>query len=347
MSPLLRSLFFLSPLLLLDGLFFAVPLQAEGPLPLPKPHTNSSALARLQAGFSNSGTMSGSTMSGSGVTHPQTAPGGTQVRTADRNEQHRNEQPGQLTPPRLIRQTSFASSPISPEAELSRESFYRGQPPHDDEYEYEYGYEEEEEVSFNATLDRQLFSRKFADEEAAEEDDADGGGWKNKLAKPALTPLLSIGGSLFIVLAAFFLLAILLRKVSPQGSRPLPKEAFECLGRYFLTQKHQVQVLRMGNRIVLVSVMPDGVSTLAEINDPDEAVAFLGLCRRLDNNSATEMFRKTVASMSGEELGKPPHRPAALSRHREERHREERGQLDLYSDPDESLASILARGRRR
>jgi hypothetical protein len=113
------------------------------------------------------------------------------------------------------------------------------------------------------------------------------------------------------------------------------------LGRYFLTQKHQLQVLRLGNRIVLVSVMPDKVSTLVEITDPDEAVAFLGLCRRLDKNSATEMFRKTIANMSEDELSRPYDRPVVTSR----RKGQTAASLDLYSDPDESLASLLARGR--
>jgi len=108
-----------------------------------------------------------------------------------------------------------------------------------------------------------------------------------------------------------------------------------------LTQKHQLQLLRLGNRIVLVSVMPDGVSTLAEITDPDEAVALLGLCRRLDTHSATEMFRKTIASMSEDELSRPHERPVAASR----RKGQPAASLDLYSDPDESLAAILARGK--
>jgi flagellar biogenesis protein FliO len=206
------------------------------------------------------------------------------------------------------------------------------------------GYDnEEDELSdiHHELLDKSLsFKGKQKGETGDEEDESAIGGWKNKLSAQ-LTPLFSMGGSLFIVLAAFFLLAIVLRKVSPQANRPLPKEAFECLGRYSLTQKHHVQILRMGSRIVLVSVMPDGVSTLAEITDPDEAVSFLGLCRRLDNNSATEMFRKTIANMSEDELSRPHERPVVTAR----RKGQSGGSLDLHSDPDESLAAILARGR--
>jgi flagellar biogenesis protein FliO len=202
-----------------------------------------------------------------------------------------------------------------------------------------FGYFEEGEMYdlHHTMLDRPLGGRlpEFGGEELQS------GGWRDKLAQPNLGPIISVGSTLLIVIAAFFILALFLRKVSPQSSRALPKEAFECLGRYYLTQKHQLQLLRMGNRIILVSVMPDGVSTLAEITDPDEAVSLLGLCRRLDTNSATEMFRKTVAGISEEELSRPYGRSVAAT----QRGRQPAASLDLYSEPEESLAAILARGR--
>ena len=324
MTALLRSLL----LLFLGGaLWIANLLHAEVPTLPPRPSTNNPQLVRLQAGFSNSG-----------ITHPQNTPASTSIQTAQHDERFLER----LPPPGPVRQTSFATHPLPAATALTEESYYERIPmgaDYGDEHEYE------DEVAYNATLDKPLFSKKPSREtgiDFEEEEESNTGGWTNKLIKPNLTPLFSIGGSLLIVIAAFFLLAILLRKVSPQSSRALPKEAFECLGRYFLTQKHQLQVLRLGNRIVLVSVMPDGVSTLAEITDPDETVAFLGLCRRLDTNSVTDVFRKTVASMSAEELNRSHDRPVITSRHTGQRN-----QLDLYSDPDESLASILARGRQR
>ena len=234
---------------------------------------------------------------------------------------------------------------------MSRESFreespenpYGENPYNANPYGDEYGMYESADPR-HRMLNSPLFSKKSAEDEDMEGKDekTETGGWKNKLARPDFTPVVSVGGTLLIVIAAFFILVIFLRKVSPQSSRPLPKEAFECLGRYLLTQKHQLQLLRLGNRIVLVSIMPDGVSTLVEITDPDEAVALLGLCRRLDSNSATEMFRKTVSRMSEEELSRPhTARPVGTSR----RQGQPAASLDLYSDPDESLAAILARGR--
>ena len=327
MSTSLRSLLFL----LSSSLFFATAsLCAEGPPPLPRANVNAGALKGLSALVSGTGDAKQQIeIAEAGVQTPKS--------TQPIQMEYQETQTPKLPLPKPISQASFTTIPIpqplqeSVHEELPLESFY----------------EPEEEFTDipHEMLDKPLFSKRAAkDDLTAGEDDGKPsaiGGWKNKLVKPELTPIVSVGGSLFIVIASFFLLAALLRKVSPKGNRPLPKEAFECLGRYFLTQKHQVQVLRMGSRIVLVSVMPDGVSTLAEITDPDEAVSFLGLCRRLDSNSATEVFRKSVASMSEEELSRPRERHAATRRKTAPV-----SSLNLYSDPDESLATMLARGTR-
>ena len=321
MSLLLRSLSFL----FLSILFLPVDsLCAQAPLPVPQLPRSNADKAKLEG--------MRTIFSGSRVTNPQI--------TAAEASGQATLIPDRLPPPSQLRQVNQASATFSAHPmsapTLSDESLY-------DEPLEEPNYEEEYQDAYHEMLDKPISSKKrtTASVDFAEDKESTVGGWTKKLAKPELTPFVSVAGSLLIVIAAFLLLAILLRKVSPQGNRPLPKEAFECLGRYFLTQKHQLQVLRMGNRIVLVSVMPDGVSTLAEITDPDEAVSFLGLCRRLDTNSATEMFRRTVAGMSEEELSRPRSRPV-VTRHKAA----PAASFDMYSDPDESLAAILARGRR-
>ena len=322
MPSLLRSL----PFLFLVGMFVVVhSLHAEGPPPLPRPNVDNPELNSL-----------GNIMSSQRVMNPQVAATGSSVRTANHDE----EFSGELSPPNLHRQASFhpTLSAFSDAEHRERQSEKQAEHVYDEESERR---AQEAVEAFNPLLDgANSFNRGSRDSRDGYEDDGENAsGWTNPLGKPSLTPLFSIVASLCIVLGAFFILALLLRKVSPQGNLPLPKDAFECLGRYFLTQKHQLQVLRLGNRIVLVSVMPDGISTLAEITDPNETAAFLGLCRRLDTAATTDVFRRAVASMSEEESTRPHNRPVVAG---------QRGQLDLYSDPDESLASILAaRGRGR
>ncbi len=168
---------------------------------------------------------------------------------------------------------------------------------------------------------------------------------KGKLTKPIMggaAPLFSVFVSLAIVLAAFFLLVLLLRKASPKGSRQLPQELCENLGRIPLTPKQNLHLLRLGNRLILVSVSLDGVQPITEITDPDEVVMLLGLCRRQDPHSSTQLFKKVLSDVSTEQAdaiyGTPAAKPRTKSKPKSA------STLDLYSEPDESLASLLASG---
>lgn len=167
---------------------------------------------------------------------------------------------------------------------------------------------------------------------------------KGKMERPkfsgSIAPLVSVFGSLLVVLSAFLILVLLFKKVSPKGNRVLPKEAFEDLGRTFLTQKLQLHLLRLGNRLILVSVTPDGVSPITEVTDPDEVVPLLGMCRKLDTNSSSALFRKTLSNFAGEDaqsgyFGVDSDAKTPVK---------SKSSVDLYSDPDESLAVLLASG---
>jgi flagellar biogenesis protein FliO len=181
-------------------------------------------------------------------------------------------------------------------------------------------------------------------------------GLPNESKRPKLTgsiaPFVSVAGSLLIVLSVFFVLVYLMKKVSPAGSRQLPKEVFENLGRTQLTQKIQLNLLRLGNRLILVSITADGVQALTEVTDTDEVVPLLGMCRQLDKNSSTEVFRKTLAKFSTDESertesgewraegGKKSKQQSTPLTSRSSKP----ALVDLYSDPDASLAEILVKG---
>ena len=323
MFPLLRFLLFLSlggMLFVVNSLFAQEPLRPPPTLsragsdslpPLPRQNTDTTQLKAVGAAFSNSR-----------VGNQQISFEGVPPRTASQDVQH---------PERLSQSNSVSYASFSNQSTAFTTATQSSTLAEEPEVEHEY----------SGILDKSLYSEKIEEENGETTDEEKTrDGWTNKLAKPELTPVFSVAGSLLIVVAAFFLLALLFRKVAPQGSRPLPREAFECLGRHFLSQKQQLQVLRLGNRIVLVSVMAEGITTLAEISDPDEVVSFLGHFRRLDSNSATEIFRKTVANISDDELSQPHQRPVVVTRRQQPA-----ASFDVYSDPDESLAAILARGK--
>ena len=91
--------------------------------------------------------------------------------------------------------------------------------------------------------------------------------------------MITVGGSLAIVLGLFFIVAWAMRKTAPRGRWLLPKEVFEILGRAPLGARQQVQLLRCGNKLLLVSITPNGAETLTEVTDPLEVDRIAGICQ--------------------------------------------------------------------
>jgi flagellar biogenesis protein FliO len=76
--------------------------------------------------------------------------------------------------------------------------------------------------------------------------------------------------------------------------RGLPVEAFELLGRRLIEQKIAVHLIRCGNRVLVVSVSPEGARTLSEITDPEEVLRLTDACH---NQAAAPRF--SVPSFKG------------------------------------------------
>ncbi|MCL2305114.1 MAG: flagellar biosynthetic protein FliO [Planctomycetaceae bacterium] len=116
-----------------------------------------------------------------------------------------------------------------------------------------------------------------------------------------LMPVLSVLGSLCLVLGAFFLFVLFLKKVGPKNGGNLPREALENVGRYPLNPKLQLNLIRLGNRLILVAVTPDGgVETISEIESPDEVAQILAQCRKLDPNGSQAQFKSVLDEFAQE-----------------------------------------------
>jgi flagellar biogenesis protein FliO len=118
------------------------------------------------------------------------------------------------------------------------------------------------------------------------------------LPRPALpdvgNTLAPVLGALGLVLGIFFVFVWGARRVAPAGLGPLPKEAVEPLGSVVLVGRQQLQLLRLGGRLLLVSLAPGSVQPVAEICDPAEVEHLLALCRRQRPESATAAFRQMI-----------------------------------------------------
>jgi flagellar biogenesis protein FliO len=139
---------------------------------------------------------------------------------------------------------------------------------------------------------------------------------------PSLT---TVASSLGIVVGIFLLIAWAMRRTSPQSHARLPGEAFEILGRAPLSGRQQVQLLRCGNKLLLVSVTSAGTETLTEITDPAEVDRMAGLCRQGHPQSSTAAFLQIFEQLA-------PKRPARAAAQTE---------YDPYAAPGIDVAESL------
>lgn len=101
---------------------------------------------------------------------------------------------------------------------------------------------------------------------------------------------------LAIVIGLILSFAYAFRKHIPLATKVLPADIVEVLGRRYIDQRNCVQLIRCGNRILIVAHSPThGLQTLGEINDPVEVDTLAGRCKQSDTASTTSRFEELVA----------------------------------------------------
>lgn len=120
------------------------------------------------------------------------------------------------------------------------------------------------------------------------------------LAPSASGAISTVVGSLAIVLGLFVVLAWCSRRLTPAGTAQLPKEVLELLGRATLNSRQHVQLVRLGNKLLLVASTAAGAETLTEITDAAEVDRLASLCRRGQSASATGSFTQVMSQLTRE-----------------------------------------------
>ena len=121
------------------------------------------------------------------------------------------------------------------------------------------------------------------------------------LQSPAVGLTMStIVGGLAFCLGAFLLIVWLTRRNSPTTLGPLPAEVAETLGRMTLNGRQQLQLIRLGKKLVLLSISAQGADSVAEIDDPMEVDRLTGLCQQSRPNSVTATFREVLGQYARE-----------------------------------------------
>lgn len=119
------------------------------------------------------------------------------------------------------------------------------------------------------------------------------------LTKPAES-LITIGGSLCVVLSLFFGLAWLTRRGMPRGAGKLPEEVIELLGKSTLVKGQELQLVRVGAKLLLICVGPAGCETLTEITDDEEVDRLAAICRRDSPTGMTAAFNQVLTGLGRE-----------------------------------------------
>ena len=113
----------------------------------------------------------------------------------------------------------------------------------------------------------------------------------------ALTTVVS---SLAVVLGLFLFVAWLARRALPNAGGGLPKDVVEVLGFAPLANRQQMQLVRLGNKLVLLCVTATGADPLTEITDPEEVDRLAGLCQQNQPGSISSTFRQVLAQFGSE-----------------------------------------------
>lgn len=113
----------------------------------------------------------------------------------------------------------------------------------------------------------------------------------------------TVVSALAIVIGSFMLFAWAIRRNNRNtGTRrgSVPADAVAVLGRVPLAARQFAELLRIGNKLVLVAATPNGPTALTEISDPAEVDRIVGLCQQFEPNSATKAFEQVFQQFSNE-----------------------------------------------
>jgi flagellar biogenesis protein FliO len=104
--------------------------------------------------------------------------------------------------------------------------------------------------------------------------------------------------SLGFVLGLFWVTVKLLNRGVKNGGKSLPKNVVEVLGNAPMMGRQSLQVIRFGNKILLVAVSPAGYDTLTEITDPLEVDRLAGMCHANSPHSSTSSFTELLGQLT-------------------------------------------------
>jgi len=132
------------------------------------------------------------------------------------------------------------------------------------------------------------------------------GGWLDRLSSMlGGADIKKIGGSLSIVLGGYLGLVWLLRKVNPAGNNGIPTEVLEVVGNAPLDNRQNLQLVRLGSKLLLMIHGPDGTQPIGEVTDPAEVDHLVALCNGRTRTASSAVSRAVNRHQSNQAGGTP------------------------------------------
>jgi flagellar biogenesis protein FliO len=112
--------------------------------------------------------------------------------------------------------------------------------------------------------------------------------------------LYSTAAALAIVVGLFLACAWLVRRGTRKPSVSLPEGVVTVLGRVSLTARQSAELVRVGNKLLLLAETQGGIERLTEIADPAEIDRIMGVCAQHGPNSASSEFDLVFKRLAAE-----------------------------------------------
>lgn len=106
--------------------------------------------------------------------------------------------------------------------------------------------------------------------------------------------------ALAIVVALIFVFRFVLRRIGNVSGSAANSEVMEVLARTTVAPRQQLLLVRLGSRLVLVGSWRDGMSALANINDPAEVAAVTEAAQHTATNSLKNLFKPVNRLRAGQ-----------------------------------------------
>ena len=117
-------------------------------------------------------------------------------------------------------------------------------------------------------------------------------------------------GSLAVVVGGYLGLVALMRKFNFTGSRKIPAEVIEVIGSAPFGPRKDLQLVRLGSKLLLLMNSPEGTHPVGEITDPEEVDYLISLCGGRASKASPAV--RSAASKFGQRRNAPTQNPRSV-----------------------------------